>query len=77
MVPGHDGGALVKLWLIPLAGIAAIVILEIVALLKGIDGSLLAIAFSAIGAIATGGAIKIWGKIKGKGLDINIGGGKE
>jgi len=49
-----------KKWIIPLAGIVAITILESVALANGINGAGLSVAFAAIGALVAGGAIKTW-----------------
>lgn len=60
-------------WLIPIVAICAIVLLETIAMLNGINGNLAALAFTAIGSIATGGTIKIWGHLKGKGIDLQVG----
>ena len=62
-----------KLLILPLAGILAIVGLECLALAKGINGGLMALAFAGIGAIATGGGIKLYGTLKAKGFNLKIG----
>ncbi|MBA7570234.1 hypothetical protein ES708_11982 [subsurface metagenome] len=63
-----------KIWLIPIIAILAIAGLELFAMARGIDGAAAALAFAAIGSIATGGIIKIWGKLKAKGFHAHIGG---
>lgn len=55
-----------KLVIIPLVAILAIAGLEALALAQEIDGTLMSLAYAAISATATSGAMYGWHKYKGK-----------
>lgn len=56
-------------WIIPLAGIAAIAVIEVTAIKADINGAYLALSMGAIGAIVTGGTIKIRELLRKNGAD--------
>jgi len=62
-----------KFWLIPVTAILAIAGLELFAMSRSIDGTAAALAFTAIGSIATGFTVKFWSKFRGFHISINRG----
>ncbi len=60
-----------KIWLIPVTAILAIAGLELYAMSRNIDGAAAALAFAAIGSIATGFTVKFWSRLKGFHISVN------
>lgn len=61
-----------KRLIIPLVALALVGGLELLALSKGIDGSCLAAAFALIGAIATGGTMKLLQHLKEVDFELKL-----